>query len=178
MQQEQTQLIKVGYAVPTFTLEGYQAGQFKKYSLEDYRGKWVILVFYPLDFTFVCPTEIKGFNNAVPEFDKIKTQLFGVSVDSVYSHKAWEKDMGIKLNFPLLSDIKKEVATAYNVLIENEGVALRGTFIIDPEGLLKYQVVSFNDAGRSVSETLRALQALQSGKLCPFEWKPGQATLN
>jgi peroxiredoxin (alkyl hydroperoxide reductase subunit C) len=171
-------MIKVGHPVPSFNLEGYQDGKFKQHTLEDHKGKWVILVFYPLDFTFVCPTEIKGFNNAVPEFEKMKTQIFGISIDSVHSHKAWEKDMGIKLSFPLLSDIKKEVAAAYNVLIEDEGVALRGTFIIDPEGVLKYQVVSFNDAGRSVAETLRALQALQSGKLCPVEWKPGQATLS
>lgn len=175
---EQSQLIKVGHPVPTFTVEGYFKGKMDKFSLSDYRGKWVILVFYPLDFTFVCPTEIKGFSNATPAFEKLKAQLFGISVDSVHSHKAWEKDMGIKLSFPLLSDIKKEVAAAYNVLIEDEGVALRGTFIIDPEGVLKYQVVSFNDAGRSVAETLRALQALQSGKLCPIEWKPGEATLN
>lgn len=166
-------MIKVGHPVPNFTLEGYHKGEFKQYSLQDYRGKWVVLVFYPLDFTFVCPTEIKGFSNAAPTFEKMKTQLFGISIDSVHSHKAWEKDMGVKLNFPLLSDIKKEVATAYNVLIEDEGTALRGTFVIDPEGVLKYQVVSFNDAGRSVAETLRAVQALQSGKLCPMEWKPG-----
>ncbi len=167
-------MIKVGHPVPDFELEGYQGGEFRQYKLEDYRGKWVVLVFYPLDFTFICPTEIKGFNNAAPEFAKIKTQLFGISVDSVHSHKAWEKDMGIELNFPLLSDIKKEVARAYDVLIEEEGTALRGTFIIDPEGVLKYHLVSFNDAGRSVGETVRALQALQSGKLCPVEWKPGQ----
>ncbi|MDP2587663.1 MAG: peroxiredoxin [bacterium] len=171
-------MIKVGQPVPNFTLEGYQGGEFKMHSLEDYRGQWVVLVFYPLDFTFVCPTEIKGFNNAVPEFEKIKTKIFGISVDSVNSHKAWEKDLGVTLNFTLLSDIKKEVASAYNVLIEEEGVALRGTFVIDPEGILKYQVVSYNDAGRSVGETLRAVQALQSGKLCPVEWKPGEATLN
>ncbi|MFO0702994.1 MAG: peroxiredoxin [Candidatus Andersenbacteria bacterium] len=166
-------MIKVGHPVPSFELEGYLKGEFKQFKLEDYRGRWVVLVFYPLDFTFICPTEIKGFNNAAPEFDKMKTQLFGISVDSVHSHKAWEKDMGITLNFPLLSDIKKEVATAYNVLIEEEGTALRGTFVIDPDGILKYQVVSFNDAGRSVGETVRAVQALQSGKLCPVEWKPG-----
>ena len=171
-------MIKVGHLVPDFKLEGYQGGEFSWHELKNYKGKWVVLVFYPLDFTFVCPTEIKGFNNAQPEFEKMNTQLFGISVDSVHSHKAWEKDLGVSLKFPLLSDIKKEVARSYNVLIEDEGVALRGTFIIDPEGVLKYQVVSFNDAGRSVAETLRATQALQSGKLCPIEWKPGEKTLN
>jgi len=167
-------MIKVGHPVPAFELEGYTNGEFKQFSLADYRGKWVILVFYPMDFTFVCPTEIKGFNNAAPEFEKMKTQLLGISIDSVHVHKAWEKDLGVKLNFPLLSDINKAAATAYDVLIEDEGVALRGTFIIDPDGILKYHLVSFNDAGRSVGETVRALQALQSGKLCPMEWKPGQ----
>ncbi len=171
-------MIKVGHPVPEFKLEGYQGGDFTWHELKSYKGKWVILVFYPLDFTFVCPTEIKGFNNAAPEFEKLNTQLFGISIDSVNSHKAWEKDLGVSLSFPLLSDIKKEVCRAYNVLIEEEGIALRGTFIIDPEGVLKYQVVSFNDAGRSVGETMRALQALQSGKLCPVEWKPGEKTLN
>lgn len=167
-------MIKVGHSVPPFILEGYQDGEFKKYSLQDLRGKWVVLVFYPMDFTFVCPTEIKGFNNAAPELEKMKAQIFGISIDSVHVHKAWEKDLGVKLNFPLLSDINKTVATAFDVLIEDEGVALRGTFIIDPDGILKYQLVSHNDAGRSVGETVRVLQALQSGKLCPVEWKPGQ----
>lgn len=177
METKITTMLKVGKTVPDFNLTGYINGEFKEYSLGDYRGQWVVLVFYPLDFTFVCPTEIKGFSNAVPEFEKLKTQIFGISVDSEHSHKAWSKELG-DLSFPLLSDIKKEAAQAYGVLIEEEGVALRGTFIIDPEGVLRYQVVSFNDVGRSVGETLRVVQANQSGKLCPVEWKPGDATLN
>ncbi len=170
-------MVKVGHPAPLFNLEGYHKGEFKEYSLEDFRGQWVILIFYPLDFTFVCPTEMKGFSNAVDTFAKIKTQLFGISVDSVHAHKAWSKELG-ELNFPLLSDMKREVAKAYDVLIEDEGTALRGTFVIDPDGILKYHLVSFNDVGRSVGETLRVVQANQSGKLCPVEWKPGDKTLS
>ncbi len=170
-------MIKVGQPAPLFSLEGYLNGEFKQYSLEDFRDQWIVLVFYPLDFTFVCPTEMKGFSNAVETFGKIKTQVLGISVDSVHAHKAWSKELG-ELKFPLLSDMKREVASAYGVLLEDEGVALRGTFIIDPEGILKFQLVSFNDVGRSVAETLRVVQANQSGKLCPVEWKPGEKTLN
>lgn len=170
-------MIKVGHPVPGFTLEGYLNDEVKDYSLEDLKGKWVVLVFYPLDFTFVCPTEIKGFSNAVETFEKMNTKVFGISIDSVHSHKAWVKELG-GLKFPLLSDIKKDVARAYDVLIEEEGVALRGAFVIDPEGILKYQVVSFNDVGRSVAETIRVVQANQTGELCPVEWKPGEKTLS
>jgi peroxiredoxin (alkyl hydroperoxide reductase subunit C) len=166
-------MIKVGEPAPSFKLEGFFKGKFEWFDLKDYRGKWVVLIFYPLDFTFVCPTEIKGFSNAAGEFKKLKAELFGISVDSVHSHKMWVKELG-ELAFPLLSDLKHEAMKAYNVEKEDEGVALRGTFIIDPEGILKYQVVSFNDVGRSIDETLRVLQANQSGKLCPIEWKPGE----
>jgi peroxiredoxin (alkyl hydroperoxide reductase subunit C) len=166
-------MIKVGEQAPSFKLEGFHKGKMEWFDLKDYRGKWVILIFYPLDFTFVCPTEIKAFSKAADQFKELKTELFGISVDSVHSHKAWVKELG-ELAFPLLSDMKHEVVEAYNVEKADEGVALRGTFIIDPEGVLRYQVVSFNDVGRSVSETLRVLQANQSGGLCPIEWKPGE----
>jgi peroxiredoxin 2/4 len=151
-------------------------------SLEDYRGKWLILFFYPLDFTFVCPTEITAFNDRAEEFFDLGAEILGVSVDSVYSHRAWIKtpreQNGLgDLKFPLASDITKEVSRAYDVLLEDEGVALRGLFIIDPEGVLKYQVVHHNNIGRSVDETLRVLEALQAGGLCPANWKPGQKLL-
>ena len=151
-------------------------------SLADYRGKWLVLFFYPLDFTFVCPTEITAFNDCVQEFKDLDAEILGVSVDSVYSHRAWIKtpreEGGLgPVNYPLASDITKEVSKAYGVLIEEEGVALRGLFIIDPEGTVRYQLVHDNNIGRNVDEVLRVLEALQSGGLCPANWKPGDALL-
>ncbi|MDO7907418.1 peroxiredoxin [Paenibacillus sp. JX-17] len=174
----------VGKPAPDFTMETVTGNgqEFGTASLSDYRGKWLVFFFYPLDFTFVCPTEITALSDAADQFKELDTEILGVSVDSVHSHKAWintPKDSnGLgQLNFPLASDITKKVASDYGVLIEEEGVALRGLFIIDPEGELKYQVVNHNDVGRSVEETLRVLQALQSGGLCPMNWKPGDQNL-
>ena len=174
----------VGRPAPDFNLEtalGNGEG-FGRAKLSDYKGKWLVFFFYPLDFTFVCPTEITALSEAAEEFKKLNTEILGASVDSIHSHRAWintpKNDNGLgKLNFPLAADITKQVARDYGVLIEEEGVALRGLFIIDPEGELKYQVVNHNDVGRSVEETLRVLQALQSGGLCPMNWKPGDKHL-
>lgn len=169
---------KVGEPAPDFTLEAVVGKEFKKVSLTDYRGKWVVLFFYPLDFTFVCPTEIKGFNQALDSFNKLNAVVLGGSVDSKFSHLAWIKrgDLG-DLNYPLLSDFKKEVAGRYGILDEKEGAALRGLFIIDPDGILQYQLVHNLSVGRSVEETLRVLEALQTGELCPLGWHPGEKTL-
>jgi len=168
----------VGKPAPPFNLDGVLAGEFRNYRLADYRGKWVVLFFYPLDFTFVCPTEIKGFNNAAGEFEKLNAVVFGVSVDSTWAHKAWIErgDLG-DLKYPLLSDIRKEAARNYGVLDERSGVALRGLFIIDDKGVLQFQSVNNLSVGRSTEETLRMLEALQTGELCPVNWKPGQKTL-
>ncbi|MGG1514237.1 peroxiredoxin [Paenibacillus oryzisoli] len=174
----------VGKQAPDFTMEtatGDGTG-FGKVSLSDYKGKWLVLFFYPLDFTFVCPTEITALSEAAAQFSELDTEILGVSIDSIHTHKAWintPKDSnGLgKLAFPLAADITKSVARDYGVLIEEEGIALRGLFIIDPEGELKYEVVNHNDVGRSVEETLRVLQALQSGGLCPMNWKPGDKNL-
>ncbi|MFC4768369.1 peroxiredoxin [Effusibacillus consociatus] len=151
-------------------------------TLQDYAGKWLVLFFYPLDFTFVCPTEITAISDRAQEFFDLDAEILGVSVDSVYTHRAWintprEKNGLGEINYPLASDITKEVARAYDVLIEDKGIALRGLFIIDPEGIVRYQVVNDNNIGRSVDETLRTLEALQAGGLCPADWKPGQKTL-
>jgi alkyl hydroperoxide reductase subunit AhpC len=174
----------VGRPAPDFTMETVTGnGQdFSKASLSDYRGKWLVLFFYPLDFTFVCPTEITALSEAAGQFNKLNTEILGVSVDSIHSHRAWintpVNDNGLgQLNFPLAADITKSVARDYGVLIEEEGIALRGLYIIDPEGEVKYQVVNDNNIGRSVEETLRVLQALQSGGLCPINWKPGDKHL-
>lgn len=174
----------VDLPAPNFNLEAVSGDgeTFTRVSLDDFKGKWLVIFFYPLDFTFVCPTEITGISDRVKEFTALNAAVVGVSVDSIHSHKAWikaSKDQGGlgKIDFPLASDFTKEVARKYGVLVEEAGVALRGLFIIDPEGKLKYQVVHDLNVGRSVSETLRVLQALQSGGLCPIDWAPGQPHL-
>ncbi len=169
--------VKVGQPAPGFVCDAYHAGQFSKVALDDYKGKWVVLFFYPLDFTFVCPTELSGFAQASEQFTQLNAVVVGASTDSVHSHKAWfSKDLP-GVNYPILADTNHKVSRAYGVLLENEGIALRGTFIIDPDGVLQYQLISSLNVGRSVAETLRVLSALQSGGLCPVEWAPGQATL-
>ncbi len=174
---------KVGMPAPDFSLEavvGTEPGkEFKTVNLADFRGKWLVLFFYPADFTFVCPTEIKGFNAALGKFREMGAEVVGASTDSKYSHLAWIKrgDLG-DLKFPLLADFNKTTARKYGILNDDAGVALRGLFIIDPAGLLQYQVVHNLDVGRSVDETIRVLEALQTGSLCPLGWKPGQKTLD
>ena len=150
--------------------------------LSDYRGKWLVLVFYPLDFTFVCPTELTAFSDHYDEFQGVGAEIVGISTDSVYSHRAWiqtpRDKNGIEgLRYPLAADMGGNVARDYGVLIEDKGIALRGLFVIDPEGILRYKVVHDLNIGRSVEETMRVIQALQTGGLCQAEWRPGQDTL-
>ncbi|HET9530749.1 MAG TPA: peroxiredoxin [Blastocatellia bacterium] len=150
--------------------------------LSDYRGRWLVLLFYPLDFTFVCPTELTTFSDRYEDFEGIGADVLGVSTDSVYSHRAWlntPRDKGgvEGLRYPLASDATKTVSRNYGVLIEDKGIALRGLFVIDPEGILRYKVVHDLNVGRSAEETLRVIQALQTGGLCQAEWRPGQETL-
>jgi peroxiredoxin 2/4 len=168
--------IQVGRPAPRFKLEALVDDKFKNISIDDYKNKWLVLFFYPLDFTFVCPTEILEFSKRANEFTEMGAEVLGCSIDSVYSHLAWTKELG-KLNYPLMSDITKDVSRDYGILIEDQGVALRGLFLIDPEGLLRYQVVHDLSVGRSVDETLRVLKALQTGELCAAGWKPGEQTL-
>ena len=151
--------------------------------LSDYKGRWVVLLFYPLDFTFVCPTELMTFSDRYEDFQGIGADIIGVSTDSVFSHRAWIKTPRDKggvegLKYPLAADATKTVSSDYAVLIEDKGIALRGLFVIDPEGILRYKVVHDLNIGRSAEETLRVIQALQTGGLCQAEWKPGQKTLN
>ncbi|MCS7080290.1 MAG: peroxiredoxin [Chloracidobacterium sp.] len=177
-------MLQVGQPAPSFDMASTKdlTTLQERVKLEDYRGKWLVLFFYPLDFTFVCPTEVTAFSDRLEEFHALNAEVVAVSTDSVYSHKAWietprEKNGVAGLKYPLASDITKEVSRNYGVLIENEGVALRGLFIIDPEGILQYQVVHSLNIGRSVDEVLRVLQALQSGGRCPANWKPGQPNI-
>jgi peroxiredoxin (alkyl hydroperoxide reductase subunit C) len=150
--------------------------------LSDYRGKWLVLLFYPLDFTFVCPTELTTFSDRYEDFQSIGAEVVGVSTDSVHSHRAWLRTPRNKggvegLKYPLAADITKQVARDYGVLIEEKGIALRGLFVVDPEGVLRYKVVHDLNVGRSADETLRVIQALQTGGLCQADWRPGQETL-
>lgn len=167
---------KVGKLAPEFTTEGVFGHEFQKVSLKDYRGKWVVLVFYPLDFTFICPTEITAFDMDYDKFTEMNTEVLTISVDSVHSHLAWKKDLG-DLKLGMLSDMTKEISRAYGVLIEEEGISLRGTFVIDPDGILKMALIHDNSIGRNVDEVIRVVQACQTGELCPIGWKPGQKTL-
>lgn len=171
------QPLQIGSPAPKFSMEGYFKGEKKKYSLEDFKGKWVVLFFYPLDFTFVCPTELIDLSKKNEEFTAINTQVLGVSVDSVYSHEAWSKgDLG-DLNFPLLSDLTKETSCKYNVLVEKSGISLRGAFVISPEGILKCYMVNDISIGRNIDELIRLVEAFQTGDLCPVGWKKGEKTL-
>jgi alkyl hydroperoxide reductase subunit AhpC len=161
---------------PEFDLDGVVDGDFKTVSLKDYVGKWLVLFFYPLDFTFVCPTEIKEFSKRLGEFQAAGAEITSVSVDSIFSHLAWQKEIG-PISYPMLADITKVVCRRYGVLIEDQGIALRGLFLIDPEGIIRYELIHDLSVGRNVSETLRVLQALQTGELCPIDWEPGGETL-
>jgi alkyl hydroperoxide reductase subunit AhpC len=171
-------MLQVASKAPDFTLEAVMPdGSFNKVSLSSYRGKWLVLFFYPLDFTFVCPTEITGFSHRHAEFKELNAEIVGASVDSKYSHEAWINSSLGKISYPLLSDPTHIVSRDYGVLLEDVGHTLRGTFIIDPDGVVRYHLVHAKSVGRSVEETLRVLRALQSGDLCPVEWKPGDKSL-
>lgn len=171
------QQAQVGRPAPIFDAEGVDGkGEFKNYALKDFKNKWVVLFFYPLDFTFICPTEITEFSKRYDEFEKLDATIVGCSTDSVHSHKAWLKDLG-ELRYPLLSDMTHDISRDYGVLVPEKGVSLRGTFIIDPDGILRYALYHDMGVGRSVGEVLRVLEALQSGELCPVEWKKGDKTL-
>ena len=165
--------LKIGKPAPDFTLNSTRG----KTSLSDYRGKWVVLFTHPADFTPICSTEIPEFARRQKEFEELNAQLLGASVDSVFSHIAWieslEKNTGTKIRFPILADLHQEIAKKYEVLDEESGFTFRGVFVIDPEGILKYIIYHPMEVGRSVTEILRVLKALQTGKLTPVEWKPG-----
>lgn len=170
--------IRVSDKITNFEAEAYfPDGKIKTLKLSDYKGKWVVVFFYPLDFTFVCPTEIKGFNQHLEDFRKANAEVIGVSTDSAYSHKAWTESSLGKVAFPLIGDTNHAVSRLFGVLVEDKGIALRGTFIIDPDGKVVSAVINDLKVGRSIEETLRVLKAFQTGELVGCEWKPGQPTL-
>jgi alkyl hydroperoxide reductase subunit AhpC len=170
-------MVRLNAAAPDFVLDGVADSHVRRYRLAEFRGRWVVLFFYPADFTFVCPTEIRGFHGRRAEFDRREAQILAVSVDDVESHRGWAAELG-GVSFPLLSDPSREVSRAYDVLNEADGRAFRATFMVAPDGLLAYLVVSPMNVGRSVEETLRVLDALRTGRLCPADWRPGEPTLD
>ena len=178
---------------PSFTATAVMPNEkFEQLSLESYRGKWTVLFFYPFDFTFVCPTEIVSFSNAVEDFKNLNTEFVGVSTDSHHTHLAWirtSRDAGGlgKINFPLVADISKKISASYGVLVEDPldemyGAAIRGLFIIDPSGKIRSVMMNDDQVGRSVDEIKRLIQAFQysdshAGHVCPANWKPGDNTI-
>jgi peroxiredoxin 2/4 len=175
----------VGKQAPRFEMEAVMPNkEFGKVSLEENmkNDKWTVLYFYPMDFTFVCPTEITALSDNYEQFEDLDAEVIGVSTDTIHTHLAWintsRDDNGLgELSYPLAADTNHKVAKDYSVLIEEEGIALRGLFIISPEGELMHSTINHNNVGRDVEEVLRVLQALQTGGLCPANWKPGQNTL-
>ncbi|TVQ60042.1 MAG: peroxiredoxin [Spirulina sp. DLM2.Bin59] len=179
--------LRVGQPAPDFTATAVFEQDFKTVKLSDYRGKYVVLFFYPLDFTFVCPTEVTAFSDRAEEFKALNTELFGISVDSEFAHLAWiqtdRKEGGVgDIAYPLISDLKKEISTAYNVLDPEAGVALRGLFIIDKDGIIQHATINNLSFGRSIDETLRTLKAVQHvqahpAEVCPVGWQEGDKTM-
>ena len=179
-------MIQVGQAAPAFKADAVINKEFKTVSLEDHKGKWVVLFFYPLDFTFVCPTEITAFSDRIDDFKKLNCEVIGASVDSKFSHLAWintpraEGGLG-EIKYPLVADMTKSIARDYGVLLEGPGVALRGAFIIDDKGVLQQQTVNALGVGRNVDEILRLVAAFQNvaktGEVCPANWKQGSDTM-
>jgi peroxiredoxin (alkyl hydroperoxide reductase subunit C) len=175
---------KIGQPAPDFNMPSTKNMETLKENvkLSDYKGKWLVLLFYPLDFTFVCPTELTAFSDRIEELNGIGAEVLGISTDSVHSHRAWVKtprdQNGIEgLQYPLASDVAGRLAAKYNILIEEANIAMRGLYIINPDGVLQYGVVHDLNIGRSVDETLRVLQGLQTGGMCAANWTPGQANM-
>lgn len=174
---------------PAFKAMAWTNKQFKEVSLEDYKGKYVVLFFWPLDFTFVCPTEVCQFSDKADEFAAIGCQVIGVSIDSHFVHAEWTKKPRNKgglgpMKIPMVADVSKEISRAYGCLIEDggdAGVAFRATYIIDPQGVLRQITMNDLPVGRNVDETFRLVQAFQfadeHGEVCPSNWKPGKATM-
>jgi peroxiredoxin (alkyl hydroperoxide reductase subunit C) len=170
---------------PNFSATAVIGESFQEISLEQYRGQWVVLFFYPLDFTFVCPTEIIEYDQKLEEFKKLDSVVLGVSIDSEYSHLAWKKtprrEGGIgDIRYPLIADVTKQISEKFGVLLDT-GIALRGTFLIDPKGIIRHSTINDLSVGRNIEETIRLLKAFQfaekNGEVCPANWTEGKRTM-
>ncbi len=179
--------VLVGKKAPDFKATAVVNGSdFKEVKLSDYQGKYVVMFFYPLDFTFVCPTELHAFQEKLETFKKLNCEVLGVSIDSHFSHLAWlntpRSEGGIKgVTYPVIADIHKTISRDYDVLIPEAGIALRGTFLIDKNGVVQQQTINNLPLGRSVDEMIRLLEALQytesHGEVCPANWKKGETAM-
>jgi peroxiredoxin (alkyl hydroperoxide reductase subunit C) len=169
-------MLVVGARAPEFDLPGVRGSAVDRYRPSDFRGRWLVAFFYPADFSFVCPTEVRGFHDRAEEFASAGCGILGLSVDPPETHIAWARELG-GIDYPLLSDIDGGVCRVYGVLDESDGRAMRATFLIDPEGAIQYALVSQRNVGRSVDETRRVLEALKTGRSCPAEWRPGDPTV-
>ncbi|MBT3586801.1 MAG: peroxiredoxin [Halobacteriovoraceae bacterium] len=176
----------VGNPAPAFKTQALVGGDFKELSLDSFKGKWKVLFFYPLDFTFVCPTEITAFSDAAGKFKELNAEVLGCSIDSRFSHLAWSKQSrsegGLgQLDIPLLEDLSKSIASDYGVLLEDAGIALRGLFIIDDKNVVQHATVNNLGVGRNVDEVLRLVEAFQytakHGEVCPAGWTKGADTM-
>ncbi len=175
---------KIGHEIPDFEVEAFHNEEVKKIKLSNYRGKWLILFFYPKDFSFVCPTELKEMAEHYEQIQKLEGEVLSISTDSVFVHKAWHdaSEAIKKVKFPMLADPTRELCEMFGTLIESEGVSLRGTFIVDPDGILRTSEINDNNIGRSAKELVRKLQAAKfvrehGGNVCPASWEPGDDTL-
>jgi peroxiredoxin len=176
-------MVSVGFEIPEITADAYYEGDSKKINFSDYKGKWLVLIFYPGDFTFVCPTELEEAAEKYEEFKNAGAEILSISTDSVWVHKAWHDTSPSikKITFPMVSDTNGNISREFGTYIENEGVALRGSFIIDPDGVLRLMEINDNSVGRNVVELLRKLHAAkftrEHGEVCPVNWEPGKETL-
>jgi len=177
-------MVRIDQTAPDFELKAYHDGKEKKIRLSDYRGKWAVLIFYPADFTFICPTELEEAAELYDEFKKLGAEVMSISTDTVFVHKAWhDASPSIKkVKFPMLADPGGKVCREYGTYIDEEGISLRATFIIDPDGVLRSMEMHSNSIGRSTEEILRKLQAAKyvrehKGEVCPVSWRPGGKTL-
>jgi len=176
-------MLSVRERFPDFRLQAAvsleKGKEFKELTNKDFKGKWLVVFFWPMDFTFVCPTEIAEFGKRNGDFTDRDAQVLGASTDSHFVHLAWRREHPDLKNlaFPMLADTKRELSTALGILHKQEGVALRATFIVDPEGVIRWVNVTDLDVGRNADEVLRVLDALQTGELCSCNWEKGQPTL-
>lgn len=177
-------MAEINELAPEFETKAFHEGQVRDIKLSDYKGKWVVLFFYPADFTFICPTELGELADNYEKFKEMNVEILSVSTDTEFVHKAWYDNSSTikKIKFPMLADPTGEICKNYGTYIKDEGVSLRGTFIIDADGVLKAYEIHDNSIGRSVEELIRKIQAAQfvrehGGEVCPVNWKPGKETL-
>ncbi len=180
----EAKMVQIDQGIPDFELEAFHNEEIKRIKLSDYKGKWLVLIFYPADFTFICPTELEEAANYYDEFKKLGAEIMSVSTDTAFVHKAWHDESPAiqKVKYPMIADPTGKLCRAFGTYLEEEGLSLRGSFIIDPDGILRAFEVNANNIGRSAKELLRKLQAAafvreHTEQVCPAGWEPGEETL-